>query len=112
MAEKKGRTFTSSSAKKQSFFPSSRCHCAARESVHVHCPCQICKGKAVNPKTQQKHLLFLNQCETIEAEVKQDREIEVEMSAGKFIYRRHFLALWIWLNVTKFKLCDMNLNVI
>ncbi|KAJ7374294.1 hypothetical protein OS493_007379 [Desmophyllum pertusum] len=57
------------SDKKGSFFPSSRCHCAARESVHVHCPCDECKGKAVNPKTQQKHLLSFNQREVIEHEI-------------------------------------------
>ena len=76
---------------KQSFFPSSRCHCAARESVHVHCPCEVCEGKAVNPKTQQKHLLFLNQREMIEAQVEQDREIEVEnMTLSKFTFSRYF----------------------
>lgn len=68
MAEKADKRFGS-------FFPSSRCYCAARVSVHVHCPCENCKGKAVNPKTQQQHLLLSSQRELIVGR-------EVECGAG------------------------------
>ena len=30
-----------------------------RDSVHVHCPCQECRGKPVNYKTQERHLSAL-----------------------------------------------------
>ena len=62
-----------------SFFPSLRCHCAARGSVHVHCPCENCRGKAVNPKTQQQHLLTSNQRELIVGR-------EIESGAGGYAF--------------------------
>ena len=39
--------------------PSSLCFCTERNSVHVHCPCEECRGKAVHYKTQERHLLAL-----------------------------------------------------
>lgn len=36
--------------------PSSLCHCSVKNTVHVHCNCQECDGKAVNYRTQQLHL--------------------------------------------------------
>lgn len=36
--------------------PSSLCYCPARQAVHVHCFCGVCKGKAVNYRTQISHL--------------------------------------------------------
>ena len=62
-----------------SFFPSSRCHSAARGSVHVHCPCENRWGKAVNPKTQQQHLLTSNQRELIVGR-------EIESGAGGYAF--------------------------
>jgi len=35
----------------------SLCHCSAKNTVHVHCSCQECDGKAVNYRTQQLHLV-------------------------------------------------------
>lgn len=37
--------------------PSSLCFRTERNSVHVHCPCEECCGKAVHYKTQERHLL-------------------------------------------------------
>ena len=37
--------------------PSSLCFRTERNSVHVHCPCEECRGKAVHYKTQERHLL-------------------------------------------------------
>lgn len=37
----------------------SLCFCTERNSVHVHCPCQECRGKPVNYKTQERHLSAL-----------------------------------------------------
>ena len=62
-----------------SFFPSSCSHCAARGSVHVHCPCKNRKGKAVNLKTQQQHLLTSNQRELIVGR-------EIESGAGGYAF--------------------------
>ena len=39
--------------------PSSLYFCAERNSVHVHCPCKECRGKAVHYKTQERHLSAL-----------------------------------------------------
>lgn len=39
--------------------PSSLCFCTERSSVHVHCPCEECRGKAVHYKTQERHLSAL-----------------------------------------------------
>ena len=64
-------------SKEQSFFPLSRCFCAARDSVNIHFPCQNCQGKVVNPKT-----LFFNERETIEEE--HEVEIDLSSSCGKF----------------------------
>lgn len=36
--------------------PSSLCRCSDRKAVHVHCFCMVCKGKAVNYRTQRAHL--------------------------------------------------------
>ena len=37
-------------------FPSSLCSCSLKAAVHVHCPCSMCNGKAVNRRTQLRHL--------------------------------------------------------
>lgn len=39
--------------------PSSLCFCTERSSVHVHCPCEECRGKPVHYKTQERHLSAL-----------------------------------------------------
>ena len=38
---------------------SSLCFCSERKSVHVHCPCEECRGKPVHYMTQERHLSAL-----------------------------------------------------
>jgi len=44
-------------------FPSSLCNCSEKPATHVHCPCNNCKGKAVNRRTQLRHIALQNRME-------------------------------------------------
>ena len=49
-------------------FPSSLCNCTEKSSIHVHCPCSECNGKAVNRRTQLRHIHRQNTMENHEDE--------------------------------------------
>ena len=44
---------------------SSLCLCSAKKTVHVHCACSSCNGKAVNYRTQISHLEFERNSEAV-----------------------------------------------
>lgn len=54
------------------------CHCSDRKAVHVQCFCMVCKGKAVNYRTQRTHLDSPAFCGTERAQEQVESELEVD----------------------------------
>ena len=62
-------------------FPSALCKCSQKPTIHVHCYCNNCNGKAVNRRTQLNHIRLQEEikkmCTTENHDVMTDGDVEM-----------------------------------